>query len=323
MAIAGNGDRDVRSDAERTRGVAGLALRGTVIGGDVTNQTETAPRAVAQERATKTHAPSADDALHGEAGLDSVRRALQLLKALQDGESLAVKQASELLGVAPASAHRLLTTLKLEGFATQTGDRRYRAGTQLSPLKPRPMTRADFKATVWPVISELRERTGETIHVWTRRGSLLYLLHSVPGSAGGSVPHDALSRIPAYTTASGRALLAELPNEQVQSIHKQGFIPWRDAKITSISALKRRLSSIRRDGYEVTVEEAIQGTSGLGICIHDPWHRPMLGLGLAVPNRRFERSNVARLSEALEDSRVQAEKELTRFHVEQQFFGED
>ncbi len=268
-------------------------------------------------------AAGAEKALHAESGLDSVRRALRLVKALQEGETLAVKQASELLGVAPASAHRLLTTLKLEGFAAQTGDRRYRAGAQLSPLKPRPMTSDDFKATVWPVITELQESVGETIHVWARRGSLLHLVYSMRGSASGSVPHDAFSRIPAYTTASGRALLAELPNEQVQDLHKRGFLPWRDAKITSISALKRRLSSIRREGFETTVEEAMQGTSGLGICIHDPWNRPVLGIGLAVPNRRFARADVSRLHDVLEDSRKRAEKELTRLYVERQFFGEE
>lgn len=281
--------------------------------------TEAAPSAARRSGVPGT---SAERALHADSGLDSVRRALQLIKALQEGETLAVKQASELLGVAPASAHRLLTTLKLEGFAAQTGDRRYRAGEQLSALKPRLLTREDFKATVWPVIIDLQQRTGETIHVWARRGSLLHLVYSMPGTTTGSVPHDAFSRIPAYTTASGRALLAELPNEQVQDIHKQGFLPWRDAKITSFSALKRRLSSIRRDGFETTIEEAMQGTSGLGICIHDPWKRPVLGLGLAVPNRRFARSDVARLHDELESSRQRAEQELTRLHVERQFFGE-
>ncbi len=266
--------------------------------------------------------PSVPTEDHPDSGLESVRRALRLLKALQEGETLAVKQASELLGVAPASAHRLLTTLKLEGFAAQTGDRRYRAGTELSPLKPRPATQEDFKHSVWPVVMRLQEDTGETVHVWMRRGSMLHLVYSVPGSADASVPHDAFKRIPAYTTASGRALLSELTNEQVQDIHKKGFLPWRDAKITSIPALKRRLSHVRRAGFEVTVEEAIQGTSGLGICIHDPWQRPILGIGLAVPNSRFARADVAGFVDALESTRQVAEKELTRLHVERQFFGE-
>lgn len=287
----------------------------------MTPSAETAPRAATTTGTVKAK-ESTEELSHTDSGLDSVRRALQLLKALQSGESLAVKQASEILGVAPASAHRLLTTLKLEGFATQTGDRRYRAGIELSALKPRPLTQEDFKTAVWPVIMDLRENIGETIHVWTRRGPLLHRVYSVQGAASDSVQHDALSRIPAYTTATGRALLSELPNEKVQDIHKRGFLPWRDAKITTISALKRRLSSIRKEGFETTVEEAMQGTSGLGICIHDPWNRPALGIGLAVPNRRFDRSNLSRLFDALESSRKRAEKDLTRLHVERQFFSE-
>lgn len=258
-----------------------------------------------------------------DSGLESVRRALHLLKVLQSGETLSVKQAAERLGVSSASAHRLFITLKTEGFVTQLGDRRYRAGEQLSPLRPRNITKQDLESAVWPIIEELQQKTGETVHVWYRRGSQLFLAHSILGSKEGAVPHDALKRIPAYATASGRALLAELPNGLVQDIHRQGFLPWRDAKIHSLDALKRRLATIRKEGFEVTHEEAMQGTSGLGICVYDPWNRPALGIGLALPNERFETTDLAEYVHALEEARAKAKESLARLYIEQQFFNDD
>lgn len=258
-----------------------------------------------------------------ESGLDSVRRALRLLKLLQSEETISVKQAAETLGVSPASAYRLFMTLKTEGFASQLGDRRYRAGTELSPLRPRNITKRDLECTVWPIVEELEQITGETVHVWFRRGSELFLAHAVRGSKEGAVPHDAHKQIPAYATASGRALLAELPNGQVQHIHRQGFLPWRDAKIHSFDALKRRLATIRKEGFEVTHEEAMRGTSGLGVCVYDPWNRPVLGLGLAIPNERFDTTDINIYLRALQDARMKAKESLARLFVEQQFFGDD
>ena len=53
----------------------------------------------------------------GASPVESVDRALVLLTALRDGEVLSVTDAAARLGVAPSTAHRLLTSLVHRDFA--------------------------------------------------------------------------------------------------------------------------------------------------------------------------------------------------------------
>ena len=242
--------------------------------------------------------------------LDSVHRALVLVRAFQEGQVLSVTGASAMLGVAPATAYRLLSALRLEGFATQGHDRRYRPGAHTSRIEPRRLSAPDLSGILRPAIHELTQGLGETIHVWTLRGPFVMLIHAVAGAAVDAVPHDKWSKVPAYATASGRALLAELPNRQVESIHGEGLIPWREAKISSIHALKRRLSVVRREGFETTFEEGARGSSGLAMCVRDPWRQPMAAIGIAVPSARFHRTNLPEYHQTLGVHRARAEEAL-------------
>lgn len=249
----------------------------------------------------------------GESTLGSVRRALVLIRALQEGSVLSVTQAAAMLNVAPATAHRLLATLRMEGFAEQANDRRYRAGTHLARVAPRSITHEDFEVAVQPVVQELVDALDATILVWVRRGAFVRLVHSARGGSPDAIPHDRLTRLPAYATACGRTLLAELPNERVEEIHHGGLTPWRDAKITSLQSLKRRLSAVRRERFETTFEEAIQGASGVAQCVRDPWGRPAVAIGVAVPSRSFSRADIPDYRRILASSCMTAEEALRQW----------
>ena len=77
----------------------------------------------------------------GASPVESVDRALVLLTALRDGEVLSVTDAAARLGVAPSTAHRLLTSLVHRDFAFQDRDRRYRRGPALLAPRSEPLKR--------------------------------------------------------------------------------------------------------------------------------------------------------------------------------------
>ena len=63
--------------------------------------------------------------------IDSVDRAMQLLSLLTERSHLSVTEAATELGVAPSTAHRLLTTMAGRGFVVQGARRRYHPGPAL------------------------------------------------------------------------------------------------------------------------------------------------------------------------------------------------
>lgn len=241
--------------------------------------------------------------------LTAVRRALLLLRLLSAGRVLSVKGASELLGVASSTAHRILKSLVLEGMAIQLPDRQYRSGPSLAG--GRPLAMSDILDALEPAVEALSDDTGETIHVWMPQGPYVRLVHGLKGPARDAVPHDQWRRVPAYSTAGGRTLLASLPNPHVESLHRSGFPPWRHSPLADIRSLKRRLSVVRRRGFETNFEEGAQGVSGLAVCATDSLQRPVLAIGLALPSRRFDATAIQPFWEALEGARKSMEEELT------------
>lgn len=248
--------------------------------------------------------------------IESVQRALILLRILRSGETLSVTAAANALDVSAATAYRLLATLRVEGFAVQLADRRYRRAPEGRRRPAAEMNRVIFNRAIKPVADRLADDVGDTVLVWARDGAVLKLVYGVDGRGADAVPRERFQSLPAYATAAGRVLLAEMPNRELEDLHREGLIPWRESKITSIVALKRRLQVVRRLGFETTFEEAIQGTAGLAIAIHDYWDRPVAALAIAAPLNRIAPRRLDELRSRLDEAGAEAERRLRELPVE-------
>ncbi|MBB3084659.1 IclR family transcriptional regulator [Geodermatophilus sabuli] len=242
--------------------------------------------------------------------IESLHRGLVLLRELRDGRVLGVKDAAELLGVAPSTAHRLLTALCFDGFAIQDRDRQYRLGPELRPERVRGMDVDEFRTLVHPVIDRLSKTVGETVHVWVRQGPLLRWVDGVEGTAPAHVPSDRWDRVPAYASAAGKALLSELNGKQLEKVFAGGLPPARASHITNLASLKRHLQAVRTRGYAISIEESAQGVDGVAVCSKDSLGRPIFAISLAIPSSRFERGRVPDYVEALRYAVEQTEEAL-------------
>ncbi|MBD0863083.1 IclR family transcriptional regulator [Gordonia sp. zg691] len=242
--------------------------------------------------------------------IDSVHRALRLLKSLRDGESLGVKDAAEMLDVAPSTAHRLLNALCYDGFAVQGRERRYRLGPEFRPDETRPLRVGDLRAAVRPAIEELGAQLGETVHVWIRQGPLLHWVDGVEGTAPTHVRPDGWDRVPAYASAAGKALLSELTNKQLEDVFAAGLPPARASRISNLRSLKRHLTAVRSRGYAISIEESAQGVDGVAVCAKDALGRPVFAISLAIPSSRFDRSALPEYVDSLREAVERTEDAL-------------
>ena len=98
--------------------------------------------------------------------LSSVDNALRLLHVLAQRPEVGVAEAGRLLGVARSTAHRLLTSLVVHGFAEQdTQTRVYRAGPALAQARPGTVRRFDARTHARPYLEAVAQVTGETVHL--------------------------------------------------------------------------------------------------------------------------------------------------------------
>jgi len=221
-----------------------------------------------------------------------VDRALHLALLLRDGRQFSVQEAARLLGTAPSTAHRLLSALTQRGFAAQDRERRYLAGPVFVPQAAQ-VSAGLLRRLAYPVLQGLHERLGETVQLMVLRGkAVLYIdgIEDVERTLRVGMLLGA--EMPAYCSAGGKAILADMGNPDVEQLYRGGLTPWPTARFRTLNALKRNLATVRRLGYGTANEETERGVHGLGVSVHAPSGTTVAALTTAVPSVRFRRQDV-------------------------------
>jgi DNA-binding IclR family transcriptional regulator len=241
--------------------------------------------------------------------LSSVDNALRLLLMLRERESIRVSVASAQLGVSRSTAHRLLTTLKLHDLLEQDPETRaYRAGPLLAELGASALRNDDVLMLLHPFLEELSDQVGETAHLVVLDGRNCRFVDSVECRWALRTTARVGVAYPAHTTSGGKALLAELGDDELERLFPELELPsLNERSLTSRDALLAELAQVRADGYAVA-----RGESELGVVAVAMAQRTMTGavpaaFAISAPEQRFPesriRAGVAALREITERAR--------------------
>lgn len=224
------------------------------------------------------------------AGLSSVRNAARLLCAFTPTDrDLGVSELASRLGLGKSSVHRLLSTLALEGLIERdaaTG--RYRLGLKLYELGSIVGDHLDLHEVVAGPIDELRNRTGETVHVAILDGpEVVYIARrESPHTLRlfGRVGH----RNHAHCTSTGKLLLAFLLPAELATVLDGFTLPAHTRRtITDRGKLDSELDAIRRRGWADNIEESELGVNSVAAPIREASGRVVAAISVAGPAARF------------------------------------
>lgn len=243
-----------------------------------------------------------------ETTLSSARNALRILKAFGPGEhALGVTELARRLGIAKSTAHRLLGTLAAEGFVRKVDHSRYALGLALWELGSRMVSGLELREVAHPILQELRDATGETVHLAILDGAEVVYLDRMESQAGLTLFRRIGFRMPAHATSSGKAILAFSPPEVVEQVFEAGMKKLAPRTITTRKQFLATLDRIRADGYVVSIEESEQAASSVGAPIFD--HRQIVGaISVAGPSQRFPEETIAKIARLV----VNASRRISR-----------
>jgi IclR family acetate operon transcriptional repressor len=98
---------------------------------------------------------------------------------------------------------------------------------------------------------------------------------------------------PATSTSNGKAVLAFLPESQVNEIIKTEGFPKRTTKtITKIGIFRKELAAIRERGYATDFEEFNEGLVAVSAPVFDSRGVPMGALAIAGPAFRMTKKKI-------------------------------
>ncbi|GGR46121.1 DNA-binding IclR family transcriptional regulator [Nocardioides luteus] len=226
--------------------------------------------------------------------IESVDNALRLLWLLSERRSLRLTEASQYLGVASSTAHRLLAMLQYRGFVRQDpSTKAYEPGPSLDRIAFALLRRLDIRDLARPVLEKLNEATGETVHLGTLEGATVRYLDSLESPRAVRVASRSGGAMPAHCTSTGKAMLATLDDAQVIALYPDEALPQQTSKsVATRTALLGELATIRAQGFAISDEESEEGVWSVAVPVGGA---PMpTALNISVP---ISRMNVKRRKE--------------------------
>jgi DNA-binding IclR family transcriptional regulator len=232
-----------------------------------------------------------DDALDDAAGVREVKsaaRTVELLELLaaRRNRPARLRELSEALGVPRSSLHALLRTLVKYGWVRVDssgslygiGIRALLAGTSYLDTDP-------FLPLVLPFLEELREKVDETFHFGRLDGTdVVYL--ATRESSQYLRPYSRIGRrLPAYSTALGKSLLAERL-DALDGHLPDTMEPLTQHTITTRPALDAELERTRKRGYAIDEQENSIGLRCYAVAL--PYSDPATdALSVSIPLARL------------------------------------
>lgn len=232
--------------------------------------------------------------------VQSVARALELLEALRDRETVSIAELAEMQGVHRATTLRLLQTLERFGYVTRGETRgEFKLGLKLFELGAAYSDRSDLLRAARPMMRHLAQKTGETIDLALCQKDETLLLESIAARPASRVGSAVGRRHSATCTTTGKLHLAMLPRDEViQIIARRGLPKLGPKSITDPRRFLAELEKIRNSGYAVNDEETDANVRFVGVPINLPGERVTPGLILGAPAHRLTHAaipNVARM----------------------------
>ena len=213
-----------------------------------------------------------------------------------------LSEASEHLGVAHSTAHRLLAMLSYHGFVRQEQDSRaYVAGLALVEIGLAAIRQTDIRLHARLVLEDLAARFAETAHLAVLEGATVRYLDAVESSGALRVAARTGAALPANCTASGKAMLAALPEPEVAALFQDAVaLPALTKRsVTRLPDLLGELSRVRKRGYAVNREESEDGVASVAVAVLSGPDSPLAALVVSAPVTRLDTKSSDRIAARL------------------------
>ncbi len=187
-----------------------------------------------------------------------VDRILTVLAILAEGGAYSLAEISRRSGLKKSSAFRILSALKGHGMAYQDPeDSTYSVGLRLLELSLRYLSRLDLRNLALPELRWLKDATGQTATLSLRIGFRRIYLDQVESDSEVKQTITIGSTQPLHRGASGKAILAHLPAEDVDRVLAEAP----DLDDAARLSLRQELELIRQRGFALSRGERVPGAA--------------------------------------------------------------
>jgi IclR family transcriptional regulator, KDG regulon repressor len=219
-------------------------------------------------------------------------------------EPIAFAELAKDLPYSRTTIHRILYSLEKLGYVEKAeGTARYRLAAKFFALTGVAVNFRQLQSVAKPVMQNLMTRHAETVNLGVLdRGQVVFIdvLQSPSSLRIAAYPGE---RCAVHSTALGKALLAFLPEAEIQAIlSDQPLTKKTPQTITRKSHFMENLGTVREHGVALDLEENLSGVTCIAAPIFNDAQRVIAGFSISGPSARMH----AKLSAVKEDVRSAA-----------------
>ena len=210
------------------------------------------------------------------------------------GRPLRAAEIRELTGLPMTTVARLLRTLLAEDLLRREGPY-YGIGLRVTAWAHAASAGSDLLACAEPLISELRDSSGETAGLYISQGAnrvCVLLKESGQPIAYRSMPGQVR---PMHAGAAGRIFMAFDPAAR-QAVLDAGLTACTGKTITDPEVLDAQLEQVRRQGWAFVGGEREVGLNTVAAPVVDPGGHPVAAVAISGPSFRMARPQTSRLA---------------------------
>jgi IclR family transcriptional regulator, acetate operon repressor len=223
----------------------------------------------------------------GSAGITAV---LDVLDALDRRGPATLSELARETGVAKSTIHRVCSTMGERGWvARDTRSGQIELGPRIAWLA-RSAPGSALAATFHVVASRLVARHNETTCLTVLDGRESVFVAKEETTHPVRLLTAVGSRLPAFAAASGRAMLADLPDEDVAALYAGSeLVTPTGRRLRGVEELLEILGDARRRGYAENIDETALGLHCIAVPLGPPG-RVTAAITFCVPSGRMTRA---------------------------------
>jgi IclR family acetate operon transcriptional repressor len=200
---------------------------------------------------------------------NAVEKAIAVLESISGArEPRRLGDIANELGLRKPTVHRILQTFTRAGYVAAYADGAYGVGPRALQLGARFLD-SDHRLIAEPILRDLHDRVGHTVHFAVRTGPMAVYVSKIEGDR----PYQMASRIgmpiPLHCTAMGKAILAELTeDERRDALAAAPLVARTEHTLVSRPRLLAHLDQVAAQGYAIDDEENEINVRCVGAAVH-------------------------------------------------------
>jgi DNA-binding IclR family transcriptional regulator len=223
--------------------------------------------------------------------ITSVTNACDIIKHIRRHGEATVSEVAAEMDLTPSTVHTYLATLQEASYVIKEGGA-YRLGPQLLTLGESVRHHDKLFRAAKEQVEELTQETGESVHLIIEHDGKLFGLYERFGeNAVGIEYHNRKREQPLnhlHCTAAGKAILSELPDDEVEAIVEKSGMPRNTCQtISERDRLLEELETISERGYAHADEEQMDGLRAVGAPVVTPQTGVVGAIAVSGPTARL------------------------------------